>query len=505
MASLSDQIDRLSRTSKATAITAAAVAVSPDVAPFSTAVLDTQLGDLIRDVDPSELGLFSLVVPHSEQDARGDIPKLARSGFPGATPLKPTTRREVDPEVYAHAALKYIDRYQTIRPMPRAYSQVVALLEEIQLAREGIQETTELLQSIQNQFADGPSIKSMIDNEERSLHHYEKKLDALRKRRDLLVTQAKRTSRTTSTGKKSAPPPRPVTPVAPSHADEEEESFWATPGRAFASENLLHEQVDIGDLSVASMSSPSAPSPSTRTRRRSIPQPLVEVADDPQDACESRDQSSVVEDAIDETIQIAATPASSSPEHLAADVPPAHVPEPETPGTKARLRVNTEVERIVVLFSPFNAFARPNRLQAKIWATMGDVIMPGHPYRTTGDGSKPPRAKQTLAHLQSISALVPTPSSPSQSSLLSADTVPSQPTPQQILTAHLLVTLLSCPPKFSMPLNKIKESLAAKASTGGSAVLIAGQGTTRVLYGCVAKRLIKIDRGGGEQVVKFDV
>ncbi len=59
--------------------------------------------------------------------------------------------------------------------------------------------------------------------------------------------------------------------------------------------------------------------------------------------------------------------------------------------------------------------------------------------------------------------------------------------------------------KFSMPLNKVKESLAAKASTGGSAVLIAGQGTTRVIYGCVAKRLIKIDRGGGEQVVKFDV
>lgn len=212
--------------------------------------------------------------------------------------------------------------------------------------------------------------------------------------RDLLVTQAKRTSRATSTGKKNAPPPRPVTPVAPSHADEEEESFWATPGRAFASENLLHEQVNIGDLSVASMSSPSVPSPSTR--RRSIPQPLVEVAEDPQDVCKSQDKSSVVEDAIDETIQIAATPASSSPKHLAGNVPPAHVPEPETPGTKARLRINTEVERIVVLFSVFNAFARPNRLQAKIWATMGDVIMPGHPYRTTGDGSRPPRAKQTM-------------------------------------------------------------------------------------------------------------
>ena len=27
---------------------------------------------------------------------------------------------------------------------------------------------------------------------------------------------------------------------------------------------------------------------------------------------------------------------------------------------------------------------------------------------------------------------------------------------------------------------------------------------TRALYGCVAKRLMKIDRGGGEQVVRFE-
>lgn len=375
--------------------------------------------------------------------------------------------------------------------MPRAYSQVVALLEELQLTRDSIQETIELLQS--NQVTDGPSIKSMIDSEERSLHHYEKKVDALRKRRDLLTTQAKRSSRTAIAGKKNAPPPRPITPVVPSRADAEEESFWATPGRAFTSENLLHEQVDIGELSVASMSSPPAPSPSTH--KRSIPQPLAEVAakiaEDSQDACELRDPSPVVEDVINEILHVepAATPAGSSSEPPAADIPLTRVPEPETPGTKARLRINTEVERIV----------------AKIWATMGDVIMPGHPYRTAGDGSKPPRAKQTIAHLQSVSALVPTPSSPSQSSLLSANAAPSQPTPHQILTAHLLLTLLSCPPKFSMPLNKLKESLAVKASTGGSAALVAGQGTTRVLYGCVAKRLVKIERGGGEQVVKFDV
>ena len=52
-----------------------------------------------------------------------------------------------------------------------------------------------------------------------------------------------------------------------------------------------------------------------------------------------------------------------------------------------------------------------------------------------------------------------------------------------------------------MPLHKVKEALAEKAQ--GS--LGVGRGTTSVLYGCVAKRLLRIDRGGGEQVVKFDV
>jgi hypothetical protein len=53
-----------------------------------------------------------------------------------------------------------------------------------------------------------------------------------------------------------------------------------------------------------------------------------------------------------------------------------------------------------------------------------------------------------------------------------------------------------------MPLNKVKEELVTKAG-GTSAALTFG--TTRILYGCVAKRLVKIERGGGEQIVKFDV
>lgn len=63
--------------------------------------------------------------------------------------------------------------------------------------------------------------------------------------------------------------------------------------------------------------------------------------------------------------------------------------------------------------------------------------------------------------------------------------------------------LLSATPHYALPLNQVKENLSLKAKTNG--VGVAGQGTTRILYGCVAKRLVKIDRTGREQIVKFDI
>ena len=54
-----------------------------------------------------------------------------------------------------------------------------------------------------------------------------------------------------------------------------------------------------------------------------------------------------------------------------------------------------------------------------------------------------------------------------------------------------------------MSLNKVKDNLEAKVKESGASGI--GQSLTRVLYGCVAKRLVKIDRGGGEQIVKFDI
>lgn len=64
-----------------------------------------------------------------------------------------------------------------------------------------------------------------------------------------------------------------------------------------------------------------------------------------------------------------------------------------------------------------------------------------------------------------------------------------------------------------MPLKDLKEALTARGLGAMQSSVSAlaglgfnGQGTeTRVLYGCVAKRLVKIDRGASVQTVRFDV
>jgi hypothetical protein len=97
--------------------------------------------------------------------------------------------------------------------------------------------------------------------------------------------------------------------------------------------------------------------------------------------------------------------------------------------------------------------------------------------------------------------MTPTPTSPS-TTISSASGANAPPSPQQILTATLLLALLTSP-QLSLPLNKVKELLSEKANASGSAALVSSH--SRVLYGCVAKRLLKIERGGGEQIVKFDI
>ena len=118
MPSLSDHIDRLAANTRKISAAAHRASISSSCPGlFAGAILLTHLGDLIRDADPSELGLFSLV--HPERVAVQDKPvEIERINFHGATPLRKSyarhddalRARDPDPELYAEAAMKYMDR-----------------------------------------------------------------------------------------------------------------------------------------------------------------------------------------------------------------------------------------------------------------------------------------------------------------------------------------------------------------------------------------------------------
>lgn len=104
------------------------------------------------------------------------------------------------------------------------------------------------------------------------------------------------------------------------------------------------------------------------------------------------------------------------------------------------------------------------------------------------------------SYLQELAEQTPSPDSPATVSTASSavlDGIAPKPNAQQIQYAHMMTLLLSAAPHYSMPLNEMKEHLANKAKMAG--------GTSRVLFQCVAKRLVKIDRGRGEQIVRFDI
>lgn len=118
--SLPDHIELVSSISKSIRTNASEL---DDSAPgfFTNAVLRTPLADLIREADPSEVGLFTLVPPSSygvgaeEEVEPGSTTHVTRVDLPSATPLRPRTGREIktqdhEPEVYANAALKFLDR-----------------------------------------------------------------------------------------------------------------------------------------------------------------------------------------------------------------------------------------------------------------------------------------------------------------------------------------------------------------------------------------------------------
>ena len=124
MASLVDHVDRISNLARSIRASATPPSDNAIAGPFTRSILNTPLGDLIRDIDPSEIGLFTLVQPAQPVIPEVDTGNvgITRVEFLGATPLRkpPSSKhtkgdgarapREHDPEVYASAALKYLER-----------------------------------------------------------------------------------------------------------------------------------------------------------------------------------------------------------------------------------------------------------------------------------------------------------------------------------------------------------------------------------------------------------
>ncbi|KAH9830757.1 uncharacterized protein C8Q71DRAFT_784405 [Rhodofomes roseus] len=515
---LPDHVDRLSLLAKT--IRANAAVTAPQTSgPFTEAVLRTPLGDLIRDIDPTEMGLFTLVVPSKPvvADTNGPPPmdgELARVEFHGATPLKkpPAPRPgradgqrtgEHEPEVYARAAVKYLDRYRSIRPMPRASEQAERIMTQLSEVRDNMRKLSEQLK--EHAASDPPeapaSPKSIIQGEENRIHAARAQIADFKKRKEALLAQ-----------KKAAPKPPRVRPrfkpqTPPRASDEKEETFWNTPGAAartlhFTGDSLLDEEALVADMTNMSFSSPV---PAQRNgAMSSLSEHPLDEDEEPELGTDADNEDSLPaeespEEDSDPTVRLQphSLPTALSPagddlvqHEQSPSVTPAPVTETPDPHKRTKVRVTTELEQIV----------------AKIWATIGDQIKAGH-----ANGGKSLRAKETLAILEQLANSTPAPSSPSISLSSFSATAPSatassQPSAQQILTAHMLLTLLSSPPTYSLSFGRIKEALSEKlTSIGVRASAVGGAGTTRPVYGCVAKRLLKIERGGREQVVKFDV
>ncbi|KAI0661252.1 hypothetical protein C8Q70DRAFT_969737 [Cubamyces menziesii] len=535
MATLTDHVDRLSAIAMSIRAAAAPPPRSAIPGPFTRAILETPLGDLIRDIDPAEMGLFTLVQPQQPlvPEVEPTNVEIARVEFLGATPLRkpPSARhprpdgqrpREHDPEVYANAALKYLDRYQSIRPMPRASEQAVQMLDRLEEVRANIHRLSEQLkQQPGTDPAEPPlSPKSAIKEEERQIQDIQSQIQYLKQRKEEL---AKKKSRTLLKVKREPKPQAPESPASP--PDEREETFWNTPGAAartlhFTGDSLLDEEIDINDVSAASFGTPvtkqKVPEKASlhdmgAHASHSDAQPggpeQDQYAEDEEDEVESVLDE---DDATEPTVVLQKVPSPPSPPQKPRSPEPEPVRKQERPpepvsltsgGHRPKVKVTTELERVV----------------EKIWATVGEIIMPGNPFDALGKStnkSKPPRAKETMAYLQELSNHTPTPASPSASSFSSlSGAAPSgpgaAPTAQQVLTAHMLLVLLGAP-GFALTLRALKETLAEKAAAigaggGASAGLLGGSAVTKPVYGCVAKRLLKIERGAGEQVVKFDL
>ncbi|KAJ3564323.1 hypothetical protein NP233_g8369 [Leucocoprinus birnbaumii] len=490
MPSLSDHIDHLTKNTKNISAAAHRAHISSTrPALFTNAILTAHLGDLIRDVDPSELGLFSLV--HPERAAVQEKPaEIERVNFHGATPLRrPHPRhddasrvaKDVDPELYAQAAMKYMDRYKLVRPMPRAQAQVQAILERIPVVRQSIDELNDnFYQLEQTRSSAEPDYKNQLEEEERRIRDLRARLTELTNKRTAL-SKAKKSHLDLAENRSVA-----RKPIASSKPNPEEDEFWNTPAASartfkFTGDNLLmDEKADFGDISTISFSATPVPKttsnifthvavdlPVENPKRRLFQ--ALDAAPDIDIPSESPNYNPIVSQ----------SPPTREPSEnnvlgsaVEAELP---LPVPEEPASDSRsgIVITHKVESIT----------------SKIWAVMADLVTTAAATKGTHIHDKP-SARDLMQCLEHMSKVNP-------SDDLASVTNGGTPTAQQVLTATLLIGLLASSADYSLPLSKVKELLATRTE---GALNSAQPNSSRIVYHCVAKRLLKIDRTGGEQV-----
>ncbi|KAG2342704.1 hypothetical protein BDR05DRAFT_963919 [Suillus weaverae] len=144
--------------------------------------------------------------------------------------------------------------------MPRARSQVQALMNRLDATRQNIRDLSESLQQLTSSNpASGPSSQEPIAaDEERHIQDLQARLTELRKQKDDIL-------RTSNPAPKAEPTPRLAKAPSPLTVPEPQEAmFWNTPAASAQTlhftEKLTDEEIDINDVSVLSFMS-SVPRP----------------------------------------------------------------------------------------------------------------------------------------------------------------------------------------------------------------------------------------------------
>ena len=211
-------------------------------------------------------------------------------------------------------------------------------------------------------------------------------------------------------------------PEVDSSVSPHEDKFWnipvATARTLRFTDDLMDEKMEVGDVSEISLKSPKLLSASTS--RSSSPRLDIEEysGNDLDHASDSSLRETCIQ-LVNSTISHHEKEDEESQRHRDRGDNPAvrqasqpssdavldtqivlPVLDPSLHGTLgSKIRVNSVVERIVVSLTDWQAaylFTTNVMQKARIWATVGEVIMPGHPFDTSSVSRKPPRGKETM-------------------------------------------------------------------------------------------------------------